>query len=354
MRQEVARYFSSEDLRLFVHSQLTDTFAAEIGNLPVAAVNFYEILKSNIQGLLSKILFGSGPQADEEEGRAIISEAMSLFEQSNSWEFSSTKPKSYVAYLARVDRLRSRVFEVLQRTAETEEEETCVVDVLRKVASEDSGSLDHAVVSAILSLIYASHDTLLSGCFWACFHLALYSEAQDKVADEVDDCVGRRFLPSLEEVGSLEYLDCFVHESLRLLSAVPIVYGKCTTSFVIENVHVPKGATVCLPLFKSMADGVEFGSDCEAFNPERFRSLEGIASKPRNSLLCFGGGARKCFGQHFALLYIKLIVSIVVQQYTVKLSSRLEDCRYALGPTNVNRPFKPIYFDFEERPKLFS
>ena len=356
IRQELSKFFSGQQFLSYLHRELTEEFTVAMNALPVAAVNFYDVLALNVESLLAKVLFGQRIEdKDLNGGRQIVKSTVELINLSNSCANSARNPGAYADYCGRVSELRADVMKLLAIThAEDAKGEECVLHLLREMSHGGNREVDEALVSAVISMIYVSHDMLLASGFWACFHLALYKEIQDKVADELDDLVGRRFLPSLEEIGNLEYLDCFVLESLRLLSVLPMVYATCSTPFELGSSEIERGTIVCLPLFKTMKDAKEFGPSPNAFAPERFFGSGSIQTKARTSLLCFGVGARNCFGRAVAMLHTKMLVSVLLQRYTIKLATPLEDCKYAVGATNVTRPFKPIYFKFDERPDINS
>jgi cytochrome P450 len=61
-------------------------------------------------------------------------------------------------------------------------------------------------------------------------------------------------------------------------------------------------------------------TDPEKFNPERFLSEK----NHRFSFLPFGTGERVCIGNHFAILESQLLLSMIIQQFDIQLTSAEE------------------------------
>jgi Cytochrome P450 len=62
----------------------------------------------------------------------------------------------------------------------------------------------------------------------------------------------------------------------------------------------------------------DFWEDPERFDPERF-SAERSAGRPKFAYFPFGGGARQCIGNHFAILEGQLILATIAQHYSMRL-----------------------------------
>ncbi len=58
--------------------------------------------------------------------------------------------------------------------------------------------------------------------------------------------------------------------------------------------------------------------DPETFDPERF-TPERSAERPRYAYYPFGGGARQCIGNHFALMEAQLIMAMMAQRLRPRL-----------------------------------
>lgn len=63
-----------------------------------------------------------------------------------------------------------------------------------------------------------------------------------------------------------------------------------------------------------------WGEDANDFNPLRFKNGVSQAAKHPNAFLGFGMGPRTCLGQNFAMLEVKLVLSLLLQRFSFFLS----------------------------------
>lgn len=83
---------------------------------------------------------------------------------------------------------------------------------------------------------------------------------------------------------------------------------------------VPKGSTVFVSPYV-MHHLPQYFDEPEAFKPERF-TAEFEKSLPKFAYMPFGGGARVCIGNAFAMMEAQLILATIAQKYRLTLASR--------------------------------
>ena len=85
------------------------------------------------------------------------------------------------------------------------------------------------------------------------------------------------------------------HETLRLRPTTPKAKRRAEESTSVGGIDIPEGALVVLDLHTANRDPAIFGSDAEAFNPDRE-----ISSRTARWGLSFGGGPHICPGRKVA------------------------------------------------------
>jgi cytochrome P450 len=80
----------------------------------------------------------------------------------------------------------------------------------------------------------------------------------------------------------------------------------------------------------------EFWPDPERFNPARFLP-EQVKERPRHAYLPFGFGPRQCIGRDLAMMIIRLVLAMIIQNYEIFLAPGYQmkrDAQLTLGPKN--------------------
>ncbi|GAA5925029.1 hypothetical protein JCM1841_004053 [Sporobolomyces salmonicolor] len=211
------------------------------------------------------------------------------------------------------------------------------------------------------SFTFAGHDTISNTLSWILWALACHPEKQDRLREEIRKArikalsEGRKELDS-EELSSLEYLDACTREVLRLepaLATTPRVSLKddliplsatvpsaTDPSCTLSHVRVKKGQVIYLGIYAANRNKTVFGDDADSFRPERWidpackiESKMGVWA----GLMTFLAGPRSCIGYKFALLEIKVVLSVLIDAF--EFAPRDPNIRVERGVQVITRPY---------------
>ncbi|KAK4164007.1 cytochrome P450 52A11 [Cladorrhinum sp. PSN259] len=196
---------------------------------------------------------------------------------------------------------------------------------LRDVFFKLDQSLDRTR-DELINVIFAGRDSNASLLSWVFYSLAREPEVYARLRNEVRSKLGDRE-PTKKEISEMEYLDCVVHETLRLFPAVPINGRLCVGSDTTlpagggedgeQPVYVPEGTLICFSTYGTHRSSKLYGDDAGKFRPERWIE-KGKGVKERGldySYYPFSAGPRRCLGENYALVLTKYAVCRLVQRF---------------------------------------
>ncbi|WCJ34905.1 Cytochrome P450 714A2 [Euphorbia peplus] len=87
-----------------------------------------------------------------------------------------------------------------------------------------------------------------------------------------------------------------------------------------KNITVPKGVNVWTLVLPLHTDPEIWGEDSYKFKPERFENGISGACKYPYLYMPFGVGPRICLGQNLAMVELKMLIALVVTNFSFSLS----------------------------------
>ena len=120
----------------------------------------------------------------------------------------------------------------------------------------------------------------------------------------------------LEEVNESKILDGVLKETLRLNPSLWILPRMAAVDVTIGEYFIPKGANIIMSPFVTHRDASIYHNP-NSFIPSRW---DGDFEKnlPRGAYIPFSAGPRKCIGDQFALLEMKIIIAIFSNMFKIE------------------------------------
>lgn len=220
---------------------------------------------------------------------------------------------------------------------------------------------DNQLRDDLTTLLIAGHETTAAVLTWATVELTKNPEIFRTARAEVDRVVGDKH-PTYEDVAKMSYLRRIVAETLRLYPAPPILIRR-----LLADTTLPKGGSAtetCLmrgtDVFinvYSLHRSPELWDRPETFDPDRWLKLKSNPAvdgwngyTPASGLergnplypteknadfafLPFGGGSRKCVGDHFALLESVVSLAMIIRRFDFTFADPSKGVEMTTGAT---------------------
>jgi cytochrome P450 len=273
--------------------------------------------------IVGRTLFGSDVAGDAEEIAAILrwgQRSGSIARVYLSDFVRPVLPRLARRLQAPLDRLEA----IVQRhvTRHREQGDTGdLLSLLLAARAPEAGSptmTDAEVRDESVTMFVAGHETTSSLLSWTFHAIGRHPEVEARLLAEVDTVLGDRRAESAD-LPRLPFLHKVLLEVLRLWPPAWIVGRQALEDCALGpngEQKVGKGTAVFASQWVIHRDP-RFFRDPLTFDPDRWTDAM-RASLPRFAFFPFGGGARNCIGEHFALAEAAAVVSVVVRRFRLR------------------------------------
>ncbi|TFK35848.1 cytochrome P450 [Crucibulum laeve] len=173
---------------------------------------------------------------------------------------------------------------------------------------------DEAMMDQVLTFLGAGHETTASGLAWTLWLLAKDPTSQQRLREEVTPIFQDDPRPGYRTLKDLQWLDCVIMESLRVMPPVPMTFRQAAKTDYIDGVLVPKGTLFYIPIRVINTWKEVWGEDAEEFHPERWLNPPSNYSSSF-STLSFIAGPHACIGKTMAIIEMKAVLAALIANF---------------------------------------
>lgn len=175
------------------------------------------------------------------------------------------------------------------------------------------------IVDNCKNIYFAGHESTAVAASWCLMLLALHPEWQDHIRTELTQVCGDS-LPDADSLPHLKTVTMVIQESLRLYPPAAFVSREALEDTQIGNIKIPKGLCLWTLIPTLHRDTDIWGHDANEFKPERFAEGISKACKIPQAYVPFGVGPRLCLGRNFAMVQLKIVLSLIVSKFSFSIS----------------------------------
>lgn len=182
----------------------------------------------------------------------------------------------------------------------------------------DGLSDEDIVINGIIFLA-AGYETTSSLLSFLTHCLAAYPEHQDRLICEIDQIIGTEGNePTYDKVTSMEFLEMFVQETLRMYPPAGRFNRQPSRDIEIKGLLLKKGEDVTFSPHTLHRNPL-YWPHPDTFDPERFAPENKHTLVPY-SFIPFGAGPRNCVGMKLALAEVKMAIVRLLQHVRIQRS----------------------------------
>lgn len=234
----------------------------------------------------------------------------------NPFAFLSEDATRDLSVVMKLRRLRELLLTIIGHRRESPE--TAGYDFLGMYlnATDKEGTpfTDRELLDELMTLIVAGYETSAGTLNWCWYLLAHHPEAQDMVLAEAlpfgADFAGATDDPAL---AGMPWTQQVLDETLRLYPPVWLFSRRALQDDVLLGYTIPEGADLYISPLIMQRTG-DFWADPGAFQPERF-GPDSPYKKGERPFIPFSLGPRRCLGEYFSFLEMKIHLGMLVQHF---------------------------------------
>jgi cytochrome P450 len=178
---------------------------------------------------------------------------------------------------------------------------------------------DAEIRDQLVTLFVAGHETTSNALTWSWYLLSQHPDVEVRLHEELEQVLNGR-PPSLDDLPTLPFTLQIIKEAMRLYPPAWLLNNRwAAEDTVLGDFPIRRGELIWLSPYVSHRRP-EYFPDPELFDPDRW-TPEQEKVLPKYAYMPFGGGARVCIGNSFALMEAHLIVAALAQRARLRLAS---------------------------------
>jgi cytochrome P450 len=273
--------------------------------------------------IVGRTLFGSDVAGDAEEIAAILRWGQRAGSIGRVYLSDLVQPL-LPGLARRLQAPLARLEAIVQRHVTRHREQGDTGDLLslllaaRGPEADSPAMTDAEVRDESVTMFVAGHETTSSLLSWTFHAIGRHPEVEARLLSEIDSVLGDRVVTSAD-LARLPYLQKVLLEVLRLWPPAWIVGRQALEDCALgPNGEWPiRKDTAVFASQWVMHRDPRFFADPLTFEPERWTEAA-RAALPRFAFFPFGGGARNCIGEHFAMAEAAAVVSVIVRRFRLR------------------------------------
>lgn len=178
---------------------------------------------------------------------------------------------------------------------------------------------DDELLDELMTLIVAGYETSAGTLNWAWYLLAQNPEAQSQLLDEAKRLIPEPAAVNEQTANDMTYAQQLLEETLRLYPPVWLFTRRAEQDDSLGNFDIQSGSDIYLSPY-ILHHTAEYWPDPDTFDPHRF-GTDSPNRKGDRPYFPFSLGPRRCLGEYFSFLEMKIHLGLLVQQFRMSPDS---------------------------------
>ena len=239
----------------------------------------------------------------------------------NPFSFLSKESERNLRIVMQVRDTRDLILKVIEDRRARDEHDAFDFLSMYMAATDKTGEhfSDEELLDELVTLIVAGYETSAGTLNWAWFLLAQHEDAETALLSE-----SQRLLPDGVEIDQdaltdMAWCQQLLEETLRLYPPVWLFSRRAVEDDSLTDFDVNAGTDIYLSPY-ILHRSEEYWPDPHTFNPDRFGPGSPY-KKGERPYFPFSLGPRRCLGEYFSFLEMKVHLGLLIQKFRMTLVS---------------------------------
>jgi cytochrome P450 len=170
-----------------------------------------------------------------------------------------------------------------------------------------------------ITMYSAGHETSANALNWTLMALAKEPKIVAKMRAEIKAVIGDK-TPSFNDLRQLQYVRQVIEEGMRLYPPAYALGRESLSEDEILGYKIPKKSIILVSIYALQRDA-KYYPNPNKFDPERFSPAE-VKKRPKLAYMPFGAGPRMCIGNHFAMMEMQLLLTLMIRRFDFVLDEK--------------------------------
>jgi len=204
--------------------------------------------------------------------------------------------------------------EIQKRRDDSNQQGNDILSLLMAARDEQGNPMsDQELQDQLLTLLFAGHETTATALSWAFYWIYKFREVRDNLLAELATI---NDVSDIKTLNQLSYLDAVCKETLRIYPVAFLTFPRITKSTLQIGDYEYPPDTALAPCIYLLHHREDLYPNPKQFQPERFLDHEFSPYE----FMPFGGGTRRCLGDVFAPMEMKIVIATILKQYDLALA----------------------------------
>jgi len=240
----------------------------------------------------------------------------------------------------------SLILDIIKARQENPSEHHDLLSMLMNAEDEDTGEKmsNQQLKDESITIFVAGHETTANALSWTFYLLTQHPEKLQLLQEEIDRVLQGKD-PDFQNLKELQYTQMVLEESMRLYPPAWTIVRKVANDTEMKGYTFKKETRLILDVYM-LHRHPDYWENPTHFKPERFES-EQKKKRHKYAYIPFGAGQRMCIGNNFAMMEMKIVLVMLLQQFNVSLAANAPEV--VPEPLITLRPKNGILMDICSR-----